>query len=197
MQGSAVLDAEQDENHKCFIEKGTKSMKKFNVNDKVRIVYDIDSAMEGVEGVIVWIKHKRSFGENACYLLRIDAERYKKEDVGWNLESSDDCFPASIRERYADNPYYKFWIVNDTQIVHVEDEDTKYHDMHYKACIVEPILVMCATFTSEQFKGFLRGNALKYRLRAGHKEDVKADIDKALRYEHWLKEYEETGEITL
>lgn len=172
-------------------------MKKFNVNDKVRIVYDIDSAMEGVEGVIVWIKHKRIFGGNACYLLRIDAERYKKEDVGWNLESSDDYFPASIRERYADNPYYKFWIVNGTQIVHVEDEDTKYHDMHYKACIVEPILVMCATFTSEQFKGFLRGNALKYRLRAGHKEDVKADIDKALRYEHWLKEYEETGEITL
>ena len=49
--------------------------------------------------------------------------------------------------------------------------------------------------TKEQFKGFLMGNALKYRLRAGHKEDAQQDIDKALRYEKWLKEYEQTGEI--
>ena len=182
-------------------------MEKFNTNDKVRIVNSlINTHMNGVEGVIVWISRNSNY---TSYLLRIDAERYKKAHVtvGWSLENCDNGFPASIRERYADDPHYKFWFVSateiahvedeDTEIAHVEDEDTEYHDTHYKACIIEPILVMHAVLPPEQFKGFLRGNALKYRLRAGHKEDAISDIDKALRYEQWLKEYEETGVITL
>lgn len=170
-------------------------MKKFNMNDKVRIVNSRHPPMNGVEGVIVCITPNSSNAESLSYLLRIDAERYK--NTGWRMERDDEWVPASVCEHYADDPHYNFWFVAGTEIVHVEDEDTEYHDTHYKACIVEPILVMCAVLPSEQFKGFLRGNALKYRLRAGHKEDAKADIDKALRYEQWLKEYEETGEITL
>lgn len=72
-----------------------------------------------------------------------------------------------------------------------------YHDKHYNGCIIEPILLMQKHLTSEQFEGFLLGNIIKYRVRAGHKDDAKKDIDKAMRYEQWLREFQEKGTITL
>ena len=67
-------------------------------------------------------------------------------------------------------------------------EDTM-HDKHYRNAVVEPILVMQALFSRDEFIGFLKGNILKYRLRMGHKgteEDMKADYDKICVYEMWL-----------
>lgn len=72
-----------------------------------------------------------------------------------------------------------------------------YHDKHYNGCIIEPILLMQWHLTKEQFEGFLLGNIIKYRVRAGHKDDAKKDIDKAMRYEQWLREFQEKGTITL
>lgn len=72
-----------------------------------------------------------------------------------------------------------------------------YHDKHYNGCIIEPILLMQWHLTKEQFEGFLLGNIIKYRVRAGHKDDAKKDIDKALRYEQWLREFQEKGTLTL
>lgn len=74
-----------------------------------------------------------------------------------------------------------------------EDEDTQedtMHDKHYREAVVEPILVMQALFSHDEFIGFLKGNILKYRLRAGHKggeEEMKADLDKIHVYEEWLE----------
>lgn len=73
-----------------------------------------------------------------------------------------------------------------------EEEDTQedsMHDKHYRNAVVEPILVMQALFSRDEFIGFLKGNILKYRLRMGHKgteEDMKADYDKICVYEMWL-----------
>lgn len=57
---------------------------------------------------------------------------------------------------------------------------------HYKQCVIEPIVVIKSILTEEEYRGFLLGNVLKYRLRAGHKDE--GDIDKALQYEQWYKE---------
>lgn len=64
------------------------------------------------------------------------------------------------------------------------------HDKHYREAVVEPILVMQALFSHDEFIGFLKGNILKYRLRAGHKggdEEMKSDLDKIHVYEEWLE----------
>lgn len=81
-------------------------------------------------------------------------------------------------------------IVNGRRVTPVEDmqEDTM-HDKHYRDSIVEPILVMQDFFSHEELIGFLKGNILKYRLRAGHKgtkEEMQADLDKIRVYEKWL-----------
>lgn len=81
-------------------------------------------------------------------------------------------------------------VVNEHRVTPIEDmqEDTM-HDKHYRDSIVEPILVMQDFFSHEEIIGFLKGNILKYRLRAGHKgtkEEMQADLDKIRVYEKWL-----------
>ena len=81
-------------------------------------------------------------------------------------------------------------VVNEHRVTPVEDtqEDTM-HDKHYRDSVVEPILVMQDFFSHDELIGFLKGNILKYRLRAGHKgtkEEMQADLDKIRVYEKWL-----------
>lgn len=47
---------------------------------------------------------------------------------------------------------------------------------------VESIEIIARSLTQEQWKGFCLGNMLKYRIRAGKKDDLQQDIDKAKFY---------------
>ena len=51
---------------------------------------------------------------------------------------------------------------------------------------VEVIDMIKELLTEEEFRGYLKGNCLKYRLRAGKKDGVEQDIAKALVYEKWI-----------
>ena len=41
--------------------------------------------------------------------------------------------------------------------------------------------------SKEEFIGFIKGNVIKYTVRAGKKDDAVKDIDKAIDYLEWLK----------
>lgn len=41
--------------------------------------------------------------------------------------------------------------------------------------------------SEEEFIGFIKGNVIKYSVRAGKKDDPIRDIDKAIDYLEWLK----------
>lgn len=181
-------------------------VKEFKVLDNVRIVTS-NAMMNGKERIHIWILKRPQRPQR--YLLRKDTAQ---------------GIPQEIIDAYIDDCRYRFWWVDACELRLITEEekeeeqlltaenydafrvdretesvlssDGKYHDKHYGTCVVEPIVAMQALLTAEQFKGFLMGNALKYRLRAGHKEDAQKDIDKALRYEQWLHEYEQEGEIT-
>jgi hypothetical protein len=58
---------------------------------------------------------------------------------------------------------------------------------HYKDMPVQPWSVMSAVLTREEFIGFLKGNIIKYSMRAGRK-DGSDDGNKALHYIHKLHE---------
>lgn len=66
------------------------------------------------------------------------------------------------------NPHYELW------------KDTETIDIAY-ACL-----------TPEEFRGFLKGNILKYKLRAGNKEGQPAekDLAKARHYQTLLRDLE-------
>jgi len=60
---------------------------------------------------------------------------------------------------------------------------------HYNATgEFQPIEVMQAFMTPEQFEGFLRGNVIKYSCRAGRKDDQKKEVDKVIQYATWWRQ---------
>jgi hypothetical protein len=67
--------------------------------------------------------------------------------------------------------------------------DAVKNPSHYKLFGEEVIDIMMRTLTETEFKGYIKGNVLKYRLRAGKKGDTLEDISKAYQYEMMYKQY--------
>ena len=70
-------------------------------------------------------------------------------------------------------------------------DDIQIGGSHYKDMPVQPWDVMEAVLTYDEFRGFLRGNVIKYSLRAGRKEGAADDAEKA---RHYMKKLEEIDE---
>ena len=66
-------------------------------------------------------------------------------------------------------------------------DDLQVSGTHYKDMSVQPWAVMELVLTSEEFEGFLKGNIIKYTMRAGRK-DGSDDSGKAKHYMKKLKE---------
>lgn len=60
--------------------------------------------------------------------------------------------------------------------------DTQIGGDHYKSKTIQPWDAMAAWFNVDEFRGFLRGNAIKYVARAGAKGDALEDLRKARHY---------------
>jgi len=70
--------------------------------------------------------------------------------------------------------------------------DVVNHPPHYKVGGIEVIDFIKAKLTPEEFRGYLKGNVLKYTSRAGHKDDAGQDIGKLVWYATKLQEAQTT-----
>ena len=68
--------------------------------------------------------------------------------------------------------------------------DNVNHPTHYNKGAMECLDVIKACLTSSEFKGFLKGNVLKYMYRKGDKGDALEDLNKACWYAKKLIEQE-------
>ncbi|NJE34595.1 DUF3310 domain-containing protein [Megasphaera sp. SW808] len=130
------------------------------------------------------------------------------ENLGWRPKQGDARI-TGIAPRFASGSFldtHRFWWAASCNLQRVDEpvcgetqQEENYYDTHYRNCVLEPIKVMEKLFTPEEFKGFLKGCILKYRLRLGNKigEDLDKELAKIQRYEQWLKEAEEGKEITV
>lgn len=66
--------------------------------------------------------------------------------------------------------------------------DEVNHPVHYTVGGIETIDILKAKLTAEEFKGFLKGNIIKYLCRANHKGKASQDIEKAQWYTNKLVE---------
>lgn len=66
-------------------------------------------------------------------------------------------------------------------------DDMQVSGNHYKEMAIQPWAVMEAVLTYAEFVGYLKGNIIKYSLRAGRKEGSD-DEGKAKHYMQKLKE---------
>ena len=66
-------------------------------------------------------------------------------------------------------------------------DDIQVSGTHYKQMGIEPWAVMQAVLTPEEFRGYLKGNIIKYAMRQGRKQDSD-DTGKAKHYAQKLGE---------
>lgn len=59
---------------------------------------------------------------------------------------------------------------------------------HYNIGGIETVDIIKTMLTEEEFKGYLKGNILKYRERAERKGNAEQDYAKAKKYYDWLEE---------
>lgn len=59
---------------------------------------------------------------------------------------------------------------------------------YYDAGGIETIEIIRAKLTPEEFRGYCKGNVLKYACRMAFRGCAARDADKAARYAAWLKE---------
>ena len=59
---------------------------------------------------------------------------------------------------------------------------------HYTSMPIQPWDMMQAVMSHQEFIGFLKGNVIKYSMRAGQKAGATDDADKARHYQQKLKE---------
>ena len=69
-------------------------------------------------------------------------------------------------------------------------DDVQVSGSHYKDMPVQPWAVMESVLTHEEFVGFLKGNIIKYSMRAGRKAGSD-DANKARHYMMKLKEIQD------
>lgn len=62
------------------------------------------------------------------------------------------------------------------------------NNQHYKDCIIEPFYLMANILSVDEFIGFLKGNIIKYAMRAPFKGEAEKDVDKYLYYSSLLRE---------
>jgi len=72
--------------------------------------------------------------------------------------------------------------------------DNVKNPKHYGILDTEVIELIRLSLSKEEFRGYCLGNIMKYRLRAGKKDDAQQDLEKANEYERiWGKYYENKG----
>jgi hypothetical protein len=60
---------------------------------------------------------------------------------------------------------------------------------HYQFFDENSIILIASVLTQDEWLGFCKGNAMKYRIRAGKKDSIEKEIAKALNFEDIYKEF--------
>jgi len=128
--------------------------------------------------------------------------RKAKREWNWDtvsVTSSDTPLPITMAEPEVDIENLKIGDVvgglrltktgeGRARFIKVAKVDVVNHPPHYKVGGIEVIDFIQAKLTPEEFRGYLKGNVLKYTSRAGHKDDVTQDIGKLVWYANKLQE---------
>ena len=137
-------------------------------------VGDVIRTVRWGRGVVKYIDPRRvgediavEFGNPDTYFH--DCDGHCKDRHGWWLSASDLALVARGEDAAKSD----------------ERDGMSDRQNHYKNAARQPIEFMQELMTPEAFDGFLLGNILKYRLRAGFKDDANKDIEKAAQYAYW------------
>ncbi len=133
----------------------------------------------------------------------VEAEQEVNMTYDEYLNQSDDVVTKHLEKeahKTMELLFEEYEPTNDSKCDGVEPDVEVYFEsdlidnqIHYTVNGIQPIQIMKANMTKEEFRGFLEGNILKYPLRYKHKNGLE-DLKKAKTYLTWLiEDIEERG----
>ncbi|QOI58180.1 hypothetical protein [Enterococcus phage EFA-1] len=133
----------------------------------------------------------------------VEAEQEVNMTYDEYLNQSDDVVTKHLEKeahKTMELLFEEYEPTNDSKCDGVEPDVEVYFEsdlidnqIHYTVNSIQPIQIMKANMTKEEFRGFLEGNILKYPLRYKHKNGLE-DLKKAKTYLTWLiEDIEERG----
>lgn len=132
---------------------------KFRVKDDLTTVYTLESPIDEGDFIVWWIEDDGTR----------ESTKYRAE---------------AIEKHFADGTF-KF-----VDVTHNVKPDAVNSPKHYAVFEqLEAIEVIASSMTIEQFYGYCLGNILKYRLRAGGKDDVMQELGKADKYQELFSKF--------
>lgn len=140
-----------------------------------------------ISEIVKFIRDRRNLS-----LERLGSYFKVSKSAVWQWENGNVIPRKSIREGLYN---YAAYVQNEQATKNANNTDNKNTDEvhnpnHYKlnGLNIEVVDVIRATLTDEEFKGWCRGNALKYLMRAGKKDKAKEkqDFAKAGVFISWL-----------
>ncbi len=115
--------------------------------------------------------------------LRAKRMRANKKAVDWQNLKAGDVVGGMVLTEAKDNMHR--W-VKAPEPLPITMIDPVNHPEHYKVGGIETIDFIKAKLTPEEFRGYLKGNVLKYASRAGHKDNAVQDAGKLAWYANRL-----------
>lgn len=128
---------------------------------------------------------------------------HKLQGVMWKVKYHDGTHTYTTESAFKNHfviPELEVNFEDDSKCDGVEPDVEVYFEsdlidnqIHYTVNGIQPIQIMKANMTKEEYRGFLEGNILKYPLRYKHKNGLE-DLKKAKTYLTWLiEDIEERG----
>lgn len=113
-----------------------------------------------------------------------DTPRVPEGFIGYIVENGS-TFGCAVRgEHSVATEYFEEHELELLSASQEKKPDAVNHPKHYAVFEqLEAIEVIASSMTVEQFYGYCLGNILKYRLRAGGKDDVMQELGKADKYQ--------------
>ncbi len=111
--------------------------------------------------------------ENTWRLSEAEVEALLREQKSDDLRRTTNAWPSSVMQN--ERPNKKESLMSDP-----------INPSHYKKGEIEAIDAIKSALTEDEWRGFLKGTAIAYLWRLGHKDAVEQDASKTLWYVSWL-----------
>lgn len=119
-----------------------------------------------------------------------DTPRVPEGFIGYIVENGSTFGYAVRGEHSVATEYFEEHELELLSVGQTKKPDAVNHPKHYAVFEhLEAIEVIASSMTTEQFYGYCLGNILKYRLRAGGKDDVMQELGKADKYQELFTQF--------
>jgi transposase-like protein len=153
------------------------------LHDKVRAV--AQALRDGQKPNAKAVAEKYNCTTNYAYYIIKEARTLTGLTKAPSSDGKQNKPPSNRKLRMQEQAQAQAQIINIT--MEEPEADMVNHPPHYTAGGIETIDFIQAKLTPEEFRGYLRGNILKYSSRAGLKGDADEDLGKLVWYANKLK----------